>query len=912
MNKIKFFVVVIFLFLSSCSPNINLDTFSVTFNSLGGTEVQDLDIIEGNKIEEPFITKEGHTLVGWFTANNEKWDFEDFEISSDLILYAIWETNTYTIIFDSNGGSYVENISNKYNYTVNAPDEPYLEGHTFLGWYTDSEFENLYTFERIKENITLYAKWNVNTYTIEFVMLDETIVTTQKFGELIEFPEIPNEFHFEGWYNDSSYSSEAPQYVQESLKVYAKLITKSDNVEFIYNNSNLAANFIYENNGYFIHERNHIYKYDYNFNHLWTKTFQGQSISDIQVIDEIIYVFFGGGSMSSLSIWGEIISFWNFSIPEISNKGSNIKDEKIAIYNPRSDGFDLILYSLDNREILKKETHFFSVGNNIELILFDDAIYLITLNNIYEFNQNLNLVDLVSFENNIWQLDCILLDQSYSVNCNGYLINLEEKEVIDSPIYNLKENYNYFYSNEKYDFYYSFNTYDNYILTYDRSTSAEEYYKLPDDFRNANNYFIYKKPLIDNFGSLLILYLMPDLNNNLGSENKNYLFKIPKHEKSNDIYDLNLFIEDTLIDSIQLNEGDKIPNFKIDTNNFFIIGWFKEIELINQLDYAYMPSQNMNLYAKLLKYDFFNDYSEDVIFDRYYSYKSTIYDSVIDKDNSIIYVGQIFGVNHEKFQLVKFDSTGNLIFKKEIVYLSSYTKVVTDDQGNIYLSGVDRRLYGSYNNTSYRNYPVIIKFDSNGNKVWEFIDTELNEFYNSIEILKDDVIYLGMNNRFRLINKYGEILVDKEISGDSLIFNNKILFVYEGSIREYDIQNDIFISKIDKEIFHSLVNYNCFVIGVNLIFRVAGYAYIFDQEYNLVSMNLYYGPNEKWEKYDEHNYYNYSNGGTTIFNIQSLVFTTNIDVNFSNLMDIKLKDSGFHIVYKFNWSRIYFKYYKFI
>ena len=295
LNKIKFLVVVIFIFLSSCSPNINLDTFSVTFNSLGGTEVQDLDIIEGNKIEEPVITKEGHTLVGWFTANNEKWDFEDFEISSDLILYAIWEINTYTITFDSNGGSYVENISNKYNYTVSAPDEPYLEGHTFLGWYTDLDFENLFTFERIKENITLYAKWNVNTYTIEFVMLDETIVTTQKFGELIEFPEIPNEFHFEGWFYDSNMTSFFNLEVVPAgnIRMYAKMIYE----EIVKDNDSLfEIYFETVNNNYFSYSNNELMLIDMNFKIL--KTFdisdysdQLPNKSDAIKNDEFIYFF---------------------------------------------------------------------------------------------------------------------------------------------------------------------------------------------------------------------------------------------------------------------------------------------------------------------------------------------------------------------------------------------------------------------------------------------------------------------------------------------------------------------------------------------------------------------------------------------------------------------------------------------
>ena len=71
---------------------------------------------------------------------------------------------SYTVTFDTRGGSSIDSVKVNRNGTVARPDEPTREGYVFEGWFTDADCTEAYDFDtKVTKNITLYAKWTEKT-----------------------------------------------------------------------------------------------------------------------------------------------------------------------------------------------------------------------------------------------------------------------------------------------------------------------------------------------------------------------------------------------------------------------------------------------------------------------------------------------------------------------------------------------------------------------------------------------------------------------------------------------------------------------------------------------------------------------------------------------------------------------------
>jgi uncharacterized repeat protein (TIGR02543 family) len=80
-------------------------------------------------------------------------------------------TNSYKVSFNSNGGNYTpDTIIALYNTKIEEPVAPTKEGLFFGGWYSDTLFEFKWDFDvnRVTKDITLYAKWNETSSTIDY------------------------------------------------------------------------------------------------------------------------------------------------------------------------------------------------------------------------------------------------------------------------------------------------------------------------------------------------------------------------------------------------------------------------------------------------------------------------------------------------------------------------------------------------------------------------------------------------------------------------------------------------------------------------------------------------------------------------------------------------------------------------
>lgn len=101
----------------------------------------------------------GYTFGGWNKADGTAWDYASDTVTDNITLYAKWTANTYTVTFDSTGGSAVDAQPVAYGEKAKKPAAPQKTGYAFGGWYLGEE---AYDFAAVvTEDMTLTAKWTV-------------------------------------------------------------------------------------------------------------------------------------------------------------------------------------------------------------------------------------------------------------------------------------------------------------------------------------------------------------------------------------------------------------------------------------------------------------------------------------------------------------------------------------------------------------------------------------------------------------------------------------------------------------------------------------------------------------------------------------------------------------------------------
>jgi len=183
---------------------------------------------DGNLIEEQYVVKgegavapeapevEGYTFSGW--------DKEFDNVTSDLTVKALYDINIYTVTFLGFNDTELKVEYVEYGGSATPPDEPEVEGYTFIGW--DKDFSN------ISSDLTVTALYKKNTYTVTFLGFDgETVLKSEtvEYGEAATAPEAPAVEHytFTGW-DSNDYT-----YVSKDLTIHAVYEIDKFNVIFV-------------------------------------------------------------------------------------------------------------------------------------------------------------------------------------------------------------------------------------------------------------------------------------------------------------------------------------------------------------------------------------------------------------------------------------------------------------------------------------------------------------------------------------------------------------------------------------------------------------------------------------------------------------------------------------------------------
>ena len=178
-------------------PNPDGTPVTVTYDygERGGTYATQI-VQAGEKAIEPDVpSRQGYQFTDWY-LDDTKYDFNT-AVTGNMTLTAKWTANSYTIAFDTDGGSEVAPITQDYGTQITAPADPTREGYTFIGW------DKAIPATMPAEDLTVTAQWRINQYTIAFDTDGGSAIApiTQDYGTQITAPADPTRegYTFIGW-----------------------------------------------------------------------------------------------------------------------------------------------------------------------------------------------------------------------------------------------------------------------------------------------------------------------------------------------------------------------------------------------------------------------------------------------------------------------------------------------------------------------------------------------------------------------------------------------------------------------------------------------------------------------------------------------------------------------------------------
>ena len=114
-------------------------------------------------------TRNGYTFKGWYTDSACTTPYNHGEeVYADKTIYAGWDPISYTVTFDSQGGSSVDSKHVNWSDSVEKPTNPTKKGYVFSHWSKTVGGSEYDFTTQIKEDTTLYAVWTEDYINVTF------------------------------------------------------------------------------------------------------------------------------------------------------------------------------------------------------------------------------------------------------------------------------------------------------------------------------------------------------------------------------------------------------------------------------------------------------------------------------------------------------------------------------------------------------------------------------------------------------------------------------------------------------------------------------------------------------------------------------------------------------------------------
>lgn len=179
------------------------------------------------------LSKEGYKLIGFSDNVEINYPLYDYKMPSrDITLYAVWEPETYTVTYNSNGGTgTLSRTEVKYGDNVPLPTDVsiYNDELILAGWNSSQKANSaLKSLTMPAEDITLYAVWSDKKPTAKVTLhYDDNIMVMEKeigttLNMLDDFGVTKEDYIVAGWYFDGSPKRIEYLSVDGDCDVYAK------------------------------------------------------------------------------------------------------------------------------------------------------------------------------------------------------------------------------------------------------------------------------------------------------------------------------------------------------------------------------------------------------------------------------------------------------------------------------------------------------------------------------------------------------------------------------------------------------------------------------------------------------------------------------------------------------------------
>ena len=185
-------------------------------------------------------TRMGYTFDGWF-KDGTQYNFIE-NVTENISLTANWTAKSYTVRFDTNGGTTIADKTLTWDDKVlTGVSDPVKAGFDFKGWtyggrtvFANTTYANLAADDSVT-SITLTAQWTALTYTVNFDTNGGNAVASQTvaYGGKAQEPAVPTKtgYAFAGWYlDDKAYDFTVP--VTENMTLTARWTANQYTITF--------------------------------------------------------------------------------------------------------------------------------------------------------------------------------------------------------------------------------------------------------------------------------------------------------------------------------------------------------------------------------------------------------------------------------------------------------------------------------------------------------------------------------------------------------------------------------------------------------------------------------------------------------------------------------------------------------